>query len=110
MSVTWFTGNSGAGKTTRARAAAQPGDIILDGDKLREVWPGLGLSEADRWEQNLRVARLARYLDSQGIQIYVAVIAPYRALRAEIQRICGCEFIYLPGGRSGPEFPYEPPT
>ncbi len=89
--------------------AAKSGDVILDGDALREVWPGLGFSKADRWEQNLRVARLARCLSHQGLMVYVAVIAPYRDLRKEIAEICGCEFIYLSGGnKSGPAFPYEP--
>ena len=109
--IVWYSGNNGSGKTTWARAAAKPGDIILDGDGLRnEVWPDeFDLTEPDRWEHNLRVARLAAYLDGQGVNVFVAVIAPYRELRYEIEKICGCKFIYVPGGKSGPDYPYEPP-
>lgn len=105
--IIWFTGNTGAGKTTMAKQVAKPGDVVLDGDDLRRIWPGLDFSEEDRRQQGLRTARLAKYLGQQGFNIFVAVIAPYRDLRAEIAEICDCEFVYLSGGRSGSEYPYE---
>lgn len=107
--ITWFTGNSGAGKTTLARALqrSRPRSILLDGDALRTVWPGLGLSPEHRWEQNMRAARLAILLEDQGFEVIVATICPYRELRAEIYRITGCKFVYVEGGRSGTEYPYE---
>lgn len=112
--IFWITGNSGAGKTTLAHNLARANDIILDGDALREIWPELGFSREDRWTHNLRVSRLARMLEGQraylGANIFVAVISPYRELRAEVKEICGCQFIYVPGGREpSEEFPYEPP-
>lgn len=110
MAITWFSGNTGSGKTTKAKAAAKPGDIILDGNELRRIWLDLDLSEAGRREQSRRTARLAKYLESQGFNVYVAVIAPYRDLREEIKGICGCEFVYVPGGQPpSPHYPYEPP-
>jgi len=107
--VTWFTGNSGAGKTTLAkRLQEERGGILLDGDEMRTVWTDLGLSAADRVEQNLRVARLAKVLDKQGINVTVATICPYRELRAKVQRICGCQFRYVQGGQPpSDEYPYE---
>lgn len=95
--ILWLTGNSQSGKTTLARrlARGQKNTIILDGDKLRQIWPGLGLSKEDRWEQNLRAARLAKELDDQGLCVIVAVIAPYEDLRREIDTICGCNFIHI---------------
>lgn len=104
--VTWITGNSHAGKTTLANKIRRH-EIILDGDALRAIWPGLGLSKADRWEQNLRAARLAKTLDLQGFDVIVATICPYKKLRDEVRAITDCRFIYLGGGKTGPEYPYE---
>lgn len=107
--ITWITGNSGAGKTTLARALqrSRPRSILLDGDAMRAVWPGLTLSYGDRWEQNMRAARLAVLLEDQGFEVIVATICPYRALRAEIYRMTLCKFVYVEGGRSGTDYPYE---
>lgn len=104
--ITWITGNSGSGKTTLANRLRK-NEIILDGDSLRAVWPGLGLSESDRRTQNLRAARLAKMLSDQGFDIIVATICPYKDLREEVQKITNCRFIYLQGGKSGVDYPYE---
>lgn len=107
--ITWITGNSGAGKTTLARAlaAGRHNALILDGDEMRAVWPGLGLSKQDRIEHNLRVARLAKNLESQGAEVIVSTICPYRDLRAEVKKITGCRFVYVEGGKTGKDYPYE---
>jgi len=112
MSVTWYTGQSGAGKSTAARRQQQErGGILLDGDEMREVWPGLGFSLEDRYEQNMRVARLAHLLSDQGSDVIVATICPYRALRAECNFLAGgAEWVWVTGGReSDHDHPYEPP-
>ena len=88
-----------------ARAIAR--GVILDGDMLRRVWPDLGLSKEDRWEHNLRTARLAKMLDEQGIDVTVATICPYKKLRDEVYKMTGCRFIYLDGGVSDKDYPYE---
>jgi len=104
--ITWITGNSKAGKSTLARKMRK-GEVVLDGDVLRSIWPGLGFSEEDRKEQNMRAARLAKELDSQGFDVIVATICPYKALRDEIKKLTGCRFVYLEGGLSGDDYPYE---
>ncbi len=112
--ILWLTGNSQSGKTTLARrlARGQKNTIILDGDRLRQIWPGLGLSKEDRWEQNLRAARLAKELDEQGLCVIVAVIAPYEDLRREIDTICGCNFIHIDHNKFPDDAsrPFEPPS
>ncbi len=109
--IVWFTGNTGSGKSSAALDGAggrYKGGLVLDGDELREVWPGLGFSGDDRREQCLRVARLAKLLASMGYPVNVAVIAPYRELRAEIHELTGCEFVYLYGGHApDATYPYE---
>ena len=103
--ITWFTGNTGSGKTTAAQKLKA---ILLDGDELRRIWPGLSLNKQDRWEQSLRTARLATNLEKQGHDIAVAVIAPYRELRKEIWKICKCKFVYMTKKEGTLEYPYEP--
>lgn len=105
--ITWITGNSGSGKTTLAKKIVKSdGGIILDGDSMRTVWT-LGFSKEDRWENNLRIARIAKILDEQGFNVVVATICPYKDLREEVKKITRCRFIYLEGGLSGQEYPYE---
>lgn len=109
--IVWITGNSGAGKTTQARKMMKPGDILLDGDAVRECWPELGFSSADRWISNVRVAKLAKMLEDQGFRVYVATICPYRMLRDVVWGITGCRFFYMGGGQpNSEEYPYETPT
>lgn len=105
--ITWITGNSWSGKTTLAKRMIKPGEILLDGDAMRAVWPGLGFAKQDREEQNMRIARMAKELESQGFDVIVATICPYKKLREDVQRITRCRFIYLEGGKEGKDYPYE---
>ena len=103
--VWWLTGNSGCGKSTLSMRMK---DVIhLDGDVMRAVWK-LGFSKEDRYEQNLRIAKIAKILREQGYDVVVSTICPYRELRQQVQDICGCKFVYLEGGKEpSKEFPYE---
>ena len=109
--ITWIYGNTGAGKSTLSKRLAEDEEqtIILDGDALRTIWTDLDLSEASRREQNLRASRLAKLLEDQGFDVIVATICPYRDLREQVKAITDCRFIYLEGGKTGPEYPFEPP-
>jgi len=84
--IIWLTGNSGSGKSSLAIELQKKIDhsVILDGDSLRSVWGDLGLSKGDRYENNYRVARLAKILHQQNYNIIVAVISPYTELRTLI--------------------------
>ncbi len=83
--VFWFTGLSGAGKTTigrlffgllRARNAAA---VLLDGDILREVFGSdLGHSREDRLKSAMRNSRLCKTLSDQGIDVVCATISLFR--------------------------------
>ena len=85
--VLWIIGNSGAGKTSLAREAIKMyGGISLDGDDMRTCWK-LGFGEDNRYENNLRIARIAKVLSMQGFDVVVSTICPYRALRAMISEI-----------------------
>ncbi len=105
--ITWIHGNSGAGKTTLAKKIiAHDGGVLLDGDAMRTCWT-LGFSKEDRIENNLRIAKLAKVLDGQGLNVIVSTICPYRDLRAKVKEITNCRFISLDGGKTGEDYPYE---
>lgn len=106
----WLTGNSGAGKTTIAKMLCDiiPNSILLDGDRLRDVWNDLGFSEHDRYQQGRRTAELGTMLEEQGYRVVVAVICPYRELRNELEQNHNIIWIKLRGGKEpSEEYPYE---
>jgi adenylylsulfate kinase len=92
----WFTGLSGAGKTTLARAFAadlqQSGAqvVILDGDELRAgLNKDLGFGRDARKENARRIAEVARLILDSGLHVLVASIAPYAADRQLARTIIG---------------------
>ena len=105
--IWWARGSSGSGKTTLANKLKNT--IVLDGDEMRTVWHDLGLSKADRWEQNLRVARMARVLHGRGHDVFVSVICPYLELKEEIKKIIPeVKFLTMDGGHEPTkEHPFE---
>jgi adenylyl-sulfate kinase len=96
----WFTGLSGAGKTTiskeveeqlRARGSQLE---ILDGDVVREnLSKGLGFSKEDRDTNIRRIAFVADLLSRNGVPVITAAISPYRELRDEARELMGDRFI-----------------
>lgn len=110
--VVWFTGNSGAGKTTLAYMLKdRMNAVVLDGDEMRaSISLGAGFSRQDREEHNLRVARLAAALHRQRHNVIVSVIAPFRDTRAKIDEICHPLWVYVKREMPpDPDKPYEPP-
>ncbi len=86
--VLWFTGLSGAGKTTIAREVQThllSRDVraeLLDGDELRATLSSdLGFSKEDRDLQVKRIAFVANLLSKNGIVVLVSAISPYRDSR-----------------------------
>ena len=96
----WFTGLSGAGKTTisghlekelRARGSKLE---ILDGDVVREnLSKGLGFSKEDRDTNIRRIAFVADLLSRNGVPVITAAISPYRELCDEARTQMGDRFI-----------------
>jgi len=92
----WFTGLSGAGKTTLSQALEKllmaRGYPIepLDGDVVRQhLSKGLGYSKADRDENIRRIGFVAELLTRHGVVVLVSAISPYREIRDEVRRKIG---------------------
>ncbi|HSY13120.1 MAG TPA: adenylyl-sulfate kinase [Verrucomicrobiae bacterium] len=92
----WFTGLSGAGKTTICRAVATEllahglQVEVIDGDVIRKhLCKDLGFSKSDRDENIRRIAFVARMLTRNGVVVLVSAISPYRAAREEARHTIG---------------------
>ena len=87
--VVWFTGISGAGKSTIANRTEQllhahgVHTYLLDGDNVRHgLNHDLGFTELDRIENIGRVAEVARLMADAGLVVLVSFISPFRADRS----------------------------
>jgi bifunctional enzyme CysN/CysC len=86
--VLWFTGLSGAGKSTIANLVEKKlhahgrHTYLLDGDNVRHgLNRDLGFTDADRVENIRRVAEVARLMADAGLLVLVSFISPFRAER-----------------------------
>jgi bifunctional enzyme CysN/CysC len=86
--VVWFTGLSGAGKSTIANLvekrlhAAGRHTYLLDGDNVRHgLNRDLGFTEEDRVENIRRVAEVSKLMVDAGLIVLTAFISPFRAER-----------------------------
>jgi bifunctional enzyme CysN/CysC len=84
----WFTGLSGAGKSTianlveRGLVARGCHTYLLDGDNVRHgLNRDLGFTDEDRVENMRRVAHVARLMTDAGLIVLVSFISPFRAER-----------------------------
>ncbi len=101
--VLWFTGLSGAGKSSIANAvdaALNERGIhtyLLDGDNVRHgLNNNLGFSAADREENIRRIGEVAKLLVDSGLIVLSAFISPYRADRERVRALLGAdEFIEI---------------
>jgi adenylyl-sulfate kinase len=92
----WFTGLSGAGKSTVSeRVYARLKDAgakveLLDGDVVRtHLSKGLGFSKEDRDTNIRRIGFVCELLSRNGVIAMVAAISPYRAVREEVRSSIG---------------------
>lgn len=85
--VYFFTGLSGAGKTTiggffyRRMKEKRNDAVLLDGDCLRSIFQDNGYSHSQRLSGAKRLFRLARMLSEQGLHVVVCSISMYSEVR-----------------------------
>lgn len=92
--VLWFTGLSGAGKTTLAREVHRqlkeqglPVEF-LDGDSIRDIFPQTGFSRTERDQHVRRVGYLASRLEQNGVFVVASFISPYADSRTFVRGLC----------------------
>jgi bifunctional enzyme CysN/CysC len=90
--VLWFTGLSGAGKSTIANLVEKKlvrmnrHTILLDGDNVRHgLNKDLGFTDADRVENIRRVGEVAKLMTDAGLIVITAFISPFRAERQMVR-------------------------
>ncbi len=96
----WFTGLSGAGKTTISEIVEKElrgrfGRVeVLDGDIVRtNLSKGLGFSREDRDTNILRIGFVADLLTRNGVGVIVSAISPFKEARDQVRRSIGEDFI-----------------
>jgi bifunctional enzyme CysN/CysC len=94
--IVWFTGLSGAGKSTIANIVEQRlhamghHTMLLDGDNVRHgLNRDLGFTEADRVENIRRSGEVAKLMAEAGLIVLCAFISPYRAERIGVRNLVG---------------------
>jgi bifunctional enzyme CysN/CysC len=92
----WFTGLSGAGKSTIANLVEKRLHVLgrhtylLDGDNIRHgLNKDLGFTDADRVENIRRVAEVAKLMVDAGLIVLVSFISPFRAERDAARGLLG---------------------
>lgn len=101
--ILWFTGYSGAGKSTIANKVEKRlyelahHTHLLDGDNVRQgLCRDLGFTESDRVENIRRVAEVARLMLDAGLIVLTAFISPFRMERRMARSLVGeGEFIEI---------------
>jgi bifunctional enzyme CysN/CysC len=94
--IVWFTGLSGAGKSTVANMVEQRlhalghHTMLLDGDNVRHgLSRDLGFTEADRVENIRRAGEVAKLMSEAGLIVLCSFISPYRAERIAVRSLVG---------------------
>ena len=101
--VLWFTGLSGAGKSTIANLvdkrlfADGRHTFLLDGDNVRHgLNQDLGFTDADRVENIRRITEVARLMADAGLIVLVSAISPFAAERRMArERMAPGEFVEI---------------
>jgi bifunctional enzyme CysN/CysC len=101
--ILWFTGLSGAGKSTianlvEARLSARGvHTTMLDGDNVRHgLNKDIGFTDADRVENIRRVGEVAKLMTEAGLIVLCSFISPFRADRAMVRELVeGQEFLEI---------------
>ncbi len=92
-SILFFTGLSGSGKTTIAKELVKKLQeeghpvMLLDGDEIRDIFKNTGFDKESRLKHINDVAKMAVYLQKQGITPIVSLISPYAEARENARKL-----------------------
>jgi len=92
--VVWFTGLSGAGKSTIAdqvyETLRERGHKVerLDGDSVRDIFPATGFTRPERDAHIRRIGFLAGMLEHNGVWVVASFVSPYEESRQFVRSRC----------------------
>lgn len=89
--IYWFTGQPGAGKTVLADKLKEhlPDAFRIDGDEMRELFTNKDYSINGRVLNVGTAQRIAHYLNCQGKDVIVSLVAPYIDQREDFKKVLG---------------------
>ena len=93
--IYWLTGQPGAGKTVLANKLKKeiPGAFRIDGDDMRELFSNKDYSINGRVINIGTAQRIAQYLNNQGKDVIVSLVAPYIDQREDFKTLMGDQII-----------------
>ena len=93
--IYWFTGQPCAGKTVLANMLKKekPGAFRIDGDDMRELFSNKDYSINGRVSNVGTAQRIAQYLNNQGKDVIVSLVAPYIDQREEFKALMGDQIV-----------------
>ena len=93
--IYWFTGQPCAGKTVLANMLKKekPGAFRIDGDDMRELFSNKDYSINGRVINVGTAQRIAQYLNNQGKDVIVSLVAPYIDQREDFKALMGDQII-----------------
>jgi len=93
--IYWFTGQPCAGKTVLANMLKKekPGAFRIDGDDMRELFSNKDYSINGRVINVGTAQRIAQYLNNQGKDVIVSLVAPYVDQREDFKALMGDQIV-----------------
>ena len=93
--IYWFTGQPCAGKTVLANMLKKekPGAFRIDGDDMRELFSNKDYSINGRVSNVGTAQRIAQYLNNQGKDVIVSLVAPYIDQREDFKSLMGDQIV-----------------
>jgi adenylylsulfate kinase-like enzyme len=93
--IYWFTGQPCAGKTVLANMLKKekPGAFRIDGDDMRELFSNKDYSINGRVINVGTAQRIAQYLNTQGKDVIVSLVAPYIDQREDFKALMGDQIV-----------------
>jgi len=95
--IYWFTGQPCAGKTVLANMLKKekPGAFRIDGDDMRELFSNKDYSINGRVSNVGTAQRIAQYLNNQGKDVIVSLVAPYIDQREDFKTLMGSQIVEI---------------
>ena len=95
--IYWFTGQPAHGKTVLANMLKKekPGAFRIDGDDMRELFSNKDYSINGRVVNVGTAQRIAQYLNNQGKDVIVSLVAPYIDQREDFKTLMGSQIVEI---------------